>query len=128
MSKEDTKIAVIGPTQSGKTCLAVGLFKTSTRGFTIETPDAKCCDYLNERAREFAKSKWPDPTNLGTEETIRFDFCKKGKEPIRVAFLDFAGEKLGVRKQRARQENSDAENLDPAEQFKSFANENFKNA
>ena len=127
MSKEDKKIAVIGPTQSGKTCLAVGLFKTSTRGFTIETPDAKCCGDLNELARKFAISEWPDPTNLGTEENIRFDFCQNGKEPIRVAFLDFAGEKLGVRKQCDRQENSDVDNSDPEEQFKRFANANFKN-
>lgn len=41
------RIAVIGPTQSGKTCLAVGLFSTSTREFTIDVPQRAERNYLN---------------------------------------------------------------------------------
>ena len=126
MSAEDKKIAVIGPSQSGKTCLAVGLFKTSKRNFTIETPEATCCRELNGLVLKFAKGGWPDPTNLGTEQDIRFDFCKKGKNPISVAFLDYAGEKLGVIKQSDQQENSCGNNSDEDTRFKDFANKNFK--
>ncbi len=37
MSEDDgVKIVVVGPTQSGKTCLAAGLFSISTSDFTIE--------------------------------------------------------------------------------------------
>ena len=106
----DKKIAVIGPTQSGKTCLAVGLFSTSTRDFTIETVDQDGSSYLQSLKAGFAQGNWPDPTNKGTVKGIRFDFLKKGKDVIRVSFPEFAGELLA----------SD-------EVFKEFANEHFRN-
>ena len=104
------KIAVIGPTQSGKTCLAVGLSATNTSDFTIEPVDVDGSSYLDNLRAGFAKGGWPDPTNKGTTKEIRFDFLKKGKPPIRVSFPEFAGEMLA----------SD-------EEFKEFANEHFRN-
>ena len=103
------KIAVIGPTQSGKTCLAVGLFATNTNGFTIEPVDADAASYLAALKRSVSKGVWPDATNQGTDKEVRFDFLKKGKDPIRVAFPEYAGEIL----------SSD-------EAFKDFANKHFK--
>ncbi len=103
------KIAVIGPTQSGKTCLAVGLLATNTRDFTIEPVDEDGRSYLAELKSCIARGVWPDSTNLGTTKEVRFDFLKRGKDPIRVALPEYAGEIL----------SSD-------EAFKRFANEHFK--
>lgn len=103
-SNAPKKIAVVGPTQSGKTCLAVGLFSTSTSGFTIETVDTDGRSYLADLkaalqpGRDDAGNRkaglWPEATNKGTKKDIRLDFQKKGKEPIRVAFPEFSGELL----------------------------------
>lgn len=104
-----SKIAVIGPTQSGKTCLAVGLSLTNTRDFTIKPADVDGKSYLDELKSCIARGVWPDSTNLGTMKEVRFDFFKTGKDPIRVALPEYAGEML----------SSD-------EAFKRFANEHFK--
>ncbi len=106
---EAKRIAVIGPTQSGKTCLAVGLYSTNYRGFTIEPVDQKSRVYLDKLKAGFAKRDWPDSTNRGTTETIRLDFLETGRPPVRVSFPDFSGELLGT----------DAE-------FGEFANEHFR--
>ena len=109
--KESGKIAVIGPTQSGKTCLAVGLYSTNVRGFTVEPVEGS--SYLNDRKVEFAGGGWPAPTAVGTKKDIRLDFSTKGKYPIRVSFPDFAGEVL-----RFDEPESD-------KKFEAFANEHF---
>ena len=108
-SKKERKIAVIGPTQSGKTCLALGLFSTSTSDFTIETVDQDGREYLDGLKADIARGGWPDPTNRGTKKTIRFDFLKSGEAPIRVEFPDYDGERLRT-----------------DEDFNRFANENFR--
>ena len=100
------KIAVIGPSQSGKTCLAVGLAATSAHGFTIVPRDSSAAAYLSERKLEIAKRKWPAANLAGNEESIRLDFVKKGHTPVLVDFPDYGGEIL-------RDENA----------FKAFANE-----
>ena len=103
-SNEPKRIGVIGPTQSGKTCLAVGLFSTNTSGFTIETVDMDGRSYLADLSAALQPGKddagkrkaglWPAATNKGTKKDIRLDFQKKGKAPIRVAFPEFSGELL----------------------------------
>ena len=109
MDKKENRIAVIGPAQSGKTCLAIGLFSTSTKGFTIEHVDQDGRAYLDDLKAFLSQGKWPAATNLGTNKNLRFDFCKEGKAPIRVSFPEFSGELLG----------SD-------EDFNAFANANFR--
>ena len=108
-SKKEHKIAVIGPTQAGKTCLALGLFSTSTSGFTIETVGQGSREYLDGLKADIARRKWPDPSSRGTKKNIRFEFRKKGKDPCRVGFPDYDGERLRT-----------------DEEFTKFANENFK--
>ena len=103
-TKSEQKIAVIGPTQSGKTCLAVGLYSTSTNGFTIEPVESQG-NYLGSLKAGFANGVWPDPTNKSTVKDVRLDFCKEGKAPVRVSFPEFAGETLAS-----------------PEEFKAFAN------
>ena len=105
MDATTRKIAVIGPSQSGKTCLAVGLFATSTRGFTIEADERDCREYLDGLRAGIAKGDWPDATNKGTMKELRFIFQKKGKSPVDVSFNEFSGELLA-----------------DEEQFKKFAN------
>ena len=103
------RIAVIGPVQSGKTCLAIGLSSTNTTGFTIASVDDDVGKYLSGLKAGLVKGHWPDPDNKGFKKPLRFDFCKTGKDPIRVEFLAFSGEFLD------------------SDEFKAFANENFKN-
>ena len=98
------KIAVIGPTQSGKTCLAVGLFSTNTSGFTIESVEEDGRAYLSDLKIALRPQKdeqgnirpgvWPEASNLGTDKELRFDFLKKGKDPIRVELPEYSGEML----------------------------------
>lgn len=108
------KIAVIGPSQSGKTCLAVGLFSTSTPGFTIEAVDRDGRIYLDGLKAGLAQDKdkkgvWPAANIKGSRQEIRLDFQKPGKDPIRVAFPEYAGELLNTE-----------------EEFKDFANAHFR--
>lgn len=102
------KIAVIGPTQSGKTCLAVGLFSTSTTRFTITTPDVDAQNYLVNCRRSIVSGIWPEANNKNPIP-LRFDFHRKGKEDVTVVFSDYAGE---------HHENT--------VEFKQFANANFR--
>ena len=103
------RIAVIGPTQSGKTCLAVGLFSTSTRGFSIDVPQRAERNYLNDRRRGIVSGAWPAPNNKGAVQDVRFDFHKKHRPDVKVEIVDFAGELLA-----------------DDESFKKVANEHFR--
>ena len=100
------KIAVIGPSQSGKTCLAVGLYATSLHGFTIQPRDGSATTYLADRKVEITKRKWPGANLVGKKESIRLDFVKKGHAPVLLDIPEYGGEIL-------RDDNT----------FKSFANE-----
>ena len=81
-NKTSPRIAVIGPSQSGKTCLAVGLFSTSTSGFTIEVPNIEERNYLIGLRKMIVGGKWPDPTNKGTVKNHRFDFQKNPRAEV----------------------------------------------
>ena len=112
------KIAVIGPTQSGKTCLAVGLVSTNTSGFSIQSVDEDSRAYLADLKVDLRPTKdehgnlrpgiWPGASNLGTNKALRFDFMKKGKRKIRVGFPEYSGEML------------------QPDKFKPFANEHLR--
>lgn len=115
---KNLKIAVVGPTQSGKTCLAVGLVSTNTSGFTIQSVDEDGRAYLVDLKADLRPTKdeqgnqrpgvWPDASNLGTNKPLRFDFLKKGKQAIRVGFPEYSGEML------------------QPDRFKAFANEHLR--
>ena len=117
-SDKNLKIAVVGPTQSGKTCLAVGLVSTNTSGFTIQSVDEDGRAYLVDLKADLRPTKdeqgnqrpgvWPDASNLGTNKPLRFDFLKKGKQAIRVGFPEYSGEML------------------QPDRFKAFANEHLR--
>ena len=104
------RIAVIGPSQSGKTCLAVGLYATSLHGFTIQPRDGSATTYLADRKVEITKRKWPGANLVGKKESIRLDFVKKGNAPVLLDVPEYGGEIL-------QDENT----------FKAFANEYLRN-
>ena len=110
MNETPLKLAVLGPSQSGKTCLAVGLSAVNMPGFTIEH-GTRFDAYLDNLKAELQKGRWPDPdlpdwADKKDVREIALTFQKKGKAPIPVTFLGFAGERL----------------QDP-EAFKSFSNQ-----
>ena len=88
-------IAVLGPSQSGKTCLAVGLANTSygkrpfRRAFVAKALEDSS-DLLNRFRKQIEGSKWP----LGTDETdtLHFVFQRKG-ESVPIRFNDYKGER-----------------------------------
>ena len=94
MSTTEFRIAVIGPSQSGKTCLAVGLSATRTPGFSVVPRDADATAYLTDRKIEISGGKWPPANSKGANRSIRLDFVKSGCEPILVDFPEYGGEIL----------------------------------
>ena len=87
-------LVVVGPTQSGKTCLAVGLASTNTKideaHTLVVTPRGDTVnDYISERKKKFADSEWPETT---TETTLlHFDINWDGKS-FEAFFNDYMGE------------------------------------
>ena len=89
------KLFVLGPTQSGKTCLAVGLsnsFYGKTlfrRAFVASASGNESREHLAELRKRMDGEKWP----LGTTDTkaLDFDFQWKGKK-AEFSFNDYKGE------------------------------------
>jgi len=94
------KIVVVGPTQSGKTCLAAGLFSISTSDFTIEPANEDSRRYLSDLTITLRSSMdeqngvWPEASDFGADKSLSLDFLRKGKMPIRVDFPEYSGEML----------------------------------
>ena len=85
------KIAVVGPSLSGKTCLAVGLYCTSRPDLVISTPDQEIRNYLEERTVEVGHHKFPAATLSELKNPIEFDFGMQGNS-VRVSFREYPGE------------------------------------
>ena len=93
MNETPLKIAVLGPRQSGKTCLAAGLSAVNTPGFTVgATDDSR--KLLSGIKVALQGKAWPAGNNMDDTNEINLMFQKAGKPPIPVTFLDFAGERL----------------------------------
>lgn len=108
MAKPQPKIAVIGPSQSGKTCLATGLYNVRGRRLAVSAPNRESKRYLEAHTQELRNGGWPEATVPGTQANILLDFHARGVS-TRVSFIEFAGELL------ARDET-----------FIPFANEHFR--
>ena len=108
MAKPQPKIAVIGPSQSGKTCLATGLYNVRARRLSVSAPNRESREYLEARTKELRNGGWPEATVPGTQLNILLDFHARGAS-TRVSFIGYAGELL------ARDET-----------FIPFANEHFR--
>ena len=89
------KLVVIGPTQSGKTCLAVGLSCTIygktlfRRAFTANAGGDESRSHLLKFRKMLESEKWPDGTT--DTKTLDFDFEWKRKT-IKFSFNDYKGE------------------------------------
>lgn len=97
MNETPRKIAVLGPRQSGKTCLAAGLSAVNTPGFTIQSGDNVSGELLagiKAALQSKEKASWPPGNNTGDTNEINLVFQKTGKPPVPVTFLDFAGERI----------------------------------
>ena len=101
------KLAVLGPRQSGKTCLAVGLSAVNTPEFAVTNTNIG--SDLGKLKVDLQSGIWPPANNKGDAKTIELSFLRKGKEPISVEFLEFAGERI-----------------QNPEDFKTFANAHLK--
>ena len=90
------KLFVLGPTQSGKTCLATGLSQTSyaktlfRRAFVANPGGDESRDYLKERQKELDGARWPGGTDQ--KKTLDFNFQWKGKSAS-FFFNDYKGER-----------------------------------
>ena len=97
MKDKPIKLAVLGPSQSGKTCLAVGLSAVNTAGYTVE-PGGANVD-LGKLTVDLENHHWPAPnipdSAADTDvKEIALKLQKKGKDPIPLSFLEYAGERL----------------------------------
>jgi hypothetical protein len=96
----EKKIAVIGPSQAGKTCLAAGLYGINHKGVvSVDAVDDEIRNYLVARQQELAGGvKFPEGTVPGLKDEdkrqIRLQFTSKGHAAVTMEFLEFAGERL----------------------------------
>lgn len=84
--KSNMEIIVVGPTQSGKTCLAVGLDRT----YAAKPKGPYTQKYITDRKNEFTTG-WPDPTK-GEALTLDFDFRCKNEKDVPLSFIEYKGE------------------------------------
>lgn len=111
MDTRTPKIAVIGPTHSGKTCLAVGLYCTSRPDLVISTPDQAIRNYLQERTVEVGHPKFPAATLSELKPPIEFDFDMQSAS-VRVSFREYPGEIISDEKKSTEFANAHWRDLD----------------
>ncbi len=92
MSSNSPTLAVLGPRQSGKTCLAVGLSTVNTPKFTVASNTFNT--HLGDLAADIERGCWPAANNKGDKGEVALNFQQKGRADIPVSFVEFAGERL----------------------------------
>lgn len=91
--KNETKIAIIGETQSGKTTLAAGLAKTSNEDFTVGFADNATRDYLQPRIAGISAGHWPEATS-DEDRDICLNINTSGGRSASIAFKEYMGERI----------------------------------
>lgn len=95
MSSKDAtnNLAIIGASGTGKTTLAVGLYATSTKTFTVSPKGDETRKYLEARKTSIEEGFWP----AATIESENFDLClglhTAGKETD-IVFREYMGERM----------------------------------
>lgn len=92
--KEDTSISnfvLVGHPQAGKTVLAVGLYATSNKNFTVEAIDSDTKTHAINTKSIIEKSEWPAKTGKGTIKNLNFRIFSKKREAV-IRFDEYAGE------------------------------------
>lgn len=93
------KLVVLGPSQSGKTCLAVGLSDTSygktlfKSAFVASANGDASRDHLKALRLTLEGEKWPSGTKEQKSRTLDFEFQWKGKK-AEFSFDDYNGENV----------------------------------
>lgn len=91
--KNETQIAIIGATQSGKTTLAAGLAKTSSPEFTVGFANPATSDYFQPRIAGIAAGHWPEPTNE-KDKDIGLSLNTLGGRSALISFKEYKGERF----------------------------------
>lgn len=87
------EIALIGYSQAGKTTLAVGLYATSTKEFTVTGIGEETEGYLRERKAALESGQWLDATTEQQMPNIRLSINRTGKMPVEIDFKEYMGER-----------------------------------
>lgn len=92
-TEKTCEIALIGYSQAGKTTLAVGLYATSTKEFTVTGIGEETESYLRERKAALEAGQWLDATTERQMPNIRLSINRTGKMPVEVCFKEYMGER-----------------------------------
>ena len=120
---QEKKIAVIGPTQSGKTCLAAGVYYVGTDNsekLKVDVGEPQTKYWIKGIEKVINNQKWPGGNQKGSIDYIQFDFSENGKDTVRLEFVDVAGEIFGTVEHTKDVSPADADARHKA--FKEFAN------
>ena len=104
------KLVVVGPSQSGKSCLAGGLGKTSygkalfKSAFVATAKGNTSRDYITKLQLMLEGAVWPDATKDSKAKTIDFEFQSKNKK-VEFSFDDYNGENVTQKEFRKKLEN-----------------------
>lgn len=93
MEKNETQIAIIGATQSGKTTLAAGLAKTSSPEFTVGFANQATSDYFQPRIAGIAAGHWPEG-NIGEDKDLGLKINTPGGRSALISFKEYMGERM----------------------------------
>ena len=91
--KNETQIAIIGATQSGKTTLAAGLAKTSSPEFTVGFANQATSDYFQPRIAGIAAGHWPEG-NIGEDKDLGLKINTPGGQSALISFKEYMGERM----------------------------------
>lgn len=85
-------LAIIGASGTGKTTLAVGLYATSTKTFTVSPDGDETLDYLEIRKTSIEEGFWPAATNE-EKRILRLRLHAAGKQAD-ISFFEYMGERM----------------------------------
>ncbi len=86
-------LAIIGASGTGKTTLAVGLYATSTKTFTVSPIGDETRRYLEIRKTSIEEGFWPAATNESENFDLRIRLHAVGRQTD-IVFRDYMGERM----------------------------------
>ena len=98
MTMKDNKsdrnnLAIIGASGTGKTTLAVGLYATSTKAFTVSPVGDETRKYLEIRKTSIEEGFWPDATLESENFDLRLRLHVSGNQTD-IVFREYMGERM----------------------------------
>lgn len=86
-------LAIIGASGTGKTTLAVGLYATSTKAFTVSPIGDETRKYLEIRQTSIQEGFWPAATNESENFDLRLGLHATGRRTD-IVFREYMGERM----------------------------------